>query len=390
MLSVDIFSCYAVAGVGSLVGLALMSLIRTEQPRVSYALFLYRWAFVCLAALAAVLFAPRDQVAAVAKAAIGFAGMGLTLLAWAFRQLNGRRTPPWLGAVVTALVGAVLWGFAFTPDESYERALALTFAVVSVGMAVDQGWLILRSARIVGSEVSLLIVAGCFAMHWLAFLIHVLTVPGPYPSHWLHSPAWLLPISGIGISVLPLSVAAVVLAIINGRLNQQLRARALSDDLTGALSRRGLRELGGRMLAIQEHQPRQVAVFILDVDLFKSINERYGHVIGDDVIKHITHVLREHLRDDALLARYGGEEFTVLLPVNSAPEAYSAAERLRHAIETTPCVTRMGPISVTVSVGVSFHGSQRSLEEDLSRAAVLLYEAKQNGRNRVVVGKPDS
>lgn len=389
MLSVDIFSCYAVAGVGSLVGLGLISLVQTEQPRVSYALFLYRCAFVCLAMLGAVLFAPPDLIRWVTKGAIGFAGMGVTLLAWAFRQLNGRRTPPWLGTLCTVAVGATLWGFAFGSDEVYVIALGVSFTVVGLGMAIDQGWLILRSARVNSSELSLLAVAGGFALHWVFFLANVLSVPGPYPAHWLHSPAWLLPISGISFALLPLAVAAVVFAIINDRLNQQLRARALSDELTGALSRRGLRELGERMLAMQEHQPSLVAVLMLDVDFFKAVNDRYGHLIGDDVLKHITHVVRDRLREDALLARYGGEEFTILLPVHTMQEAHGVAERLRHAIESTPCETRVGPIRVTISIGVSFHCPHSSLEEDLSRADVRLYEAKQNGRNRVVFGDND-
>jgi len=164
MLSVDIFSCYAVAGVGSLVGLGLISLIQTEQPRVSYALFLYRCAFVCLAALGAVLFAPPDLLPWVTKGAIGFAGMGVTLLAWAFRQLNGRRTPPWLGTLVTVSIGGGLWGFAFGSDESYEIALGVGFTLIGLGMAIDQGWLILRSARVNSSELSLLawpMCSGC-------------------------------------------------------------------------------------------------------------------------------------------------------------------------------------------------------------------------------------
>ncbi|MGH6646185.1 GGDEF domain-containing protein [Aquabacterium sp.] len=389
MFSVDIFSCYAVAGVGSLVGLGLISLIQTEQPRVSYALFLYRCAFVCLAMLGAVIFAPPDLAPWVAKGVIGFAGMGVTLLAWAFRQLNGRRTPPWLGTLATIAMGASLWGFAFGSDEVYEQALGITFAVVSLGMAIDQGWLILRSARVNRSELTLLVVAGGFALHWVFFLVNVLTVPGPYPAHWLHSPGWLLPISGISFALLPLAVASVVFAIINDRLNQQLRARALSDELTGALSRRGLRELGERMLAMQEHQPSLVAVLMLDVDYFKAVNDRYGHLIGDDVLKHITHVVRDRLREDALLARYGGEEFTILLPVHTTQEAHGVAERLRHAIESTPCETKVGPIRITISIGVSFHCPNSSLEEDLSRADVRLYEAKQNGRNRVVFGDND-
>jgi len=325
----------------------------------------------------------------VTKVAIGFAGMGVVLLAWAFRQLNGRRTPPWLGTLVTLAVGASLWLAACSTPAHYVLTIGVVFALVSVGLAVDQGWLILRSARVVGSEMTLLAVAAVFALNWLVLLEHVLTVPGPYPDHWLHMPTWLTPYCGLAFALLPLAVASVVFAIVNDRLNQQLRARALSDDLTGALSRRGLRELGERMLAQQVRQPTEIAVLMIDADHFKAVNDRYGHQVGDDVLRHLTHTLREHLRDDALLARYGGEEFTVLLPVRSRLEATKVAERLREVVAASPCQSRVGPVNLTVSIGVSYHCLNSSLEEDLSRADGHLYQAKQNGRNRVVCGNQD-
>jgi len=386
MFTIDMFTCFAIAGVGSLVGWGLMSLVHTEQPRVAYAVALYRWAFLCLAALGLVLFTPEGNRPELMKVAIGFAGMGVVLLGWAFRQLNGRRTPPWAGTMVTWTAGVLLWGFALTEDAHYQLALALIFVGISLAVAIDQGWLVLRSARIVYSEVSLL-VAGCiFALHWLIYLEHVLTVPGPYPAHWIHSPTWLLPFSGIGFAILPLAVAAVVLAVINDRLNQQLRARALSDELTGSLSRRGLRELGGRLAALQRKLNRQLAIIMLDVDYFKAVNDRYGHAIGDEVLRHVTHVLNYHLREDALLARYGGEEFTVLLPVITIQEAHQVAERLRQAIEDTPCDTRNGSIRITVSVGLTFYDGQGPLEAALTLADERLFEAKQEGRNRVALG----
>lgn len=389
MLVIDILTCYAVAGVGSLVGLGLIGLIQTDQPRLIHALNLYRWAFGSLSVMALVAVVPSDMVPLVTKALIGFAGMGVTLLAWAFRQLNGRRTPPSLGIAVTLLVGLALWAGGMADDAQYVAILAAVFTVVSVGMAIDQGWLILRSPRGHISEFSLMVVALCFAVHWLLVSWFATSTPGPYPPDWLHAPPWLRPVSGIGFALLPLAVASLAFSTINARLNQQLRARALSDDLTGALSRRGLRELGERMLAMQQHQPTQVAVLMLDLDHFKSVNDRYGHLIGDQVLKHVTHVVRDRLREDALLARYGGEEFSILLPVKHAQEAYGVAERLRKAIESTPCETRIGPVRVTVSIGVSFHCPTSTLEEDLSKADGRLYTAKHAGRNRVEYGEPD-
>jgi diguanylate cyclase (GGDEF)-like protein len=108
------------------------------------------------------------------------------------------------------------------------------------------------------------------------------------------------------------------------------------------------------------------------------------------VLRQITQLTRERLRDDALLARYGGEEFTVLLPVRSHLEASAVAERLRQMLALTPCETRGGPVTITVSIGVAFHRPDGTLEDALARADACLYEAKQAGRNRVVTARPDA
>jgi diguanylate cyclase (GGDEF)-like protein len=388
-LFIDVFSCYATGGAGALLGLGLITLIRTDQPRIAQALRLYRWAFACLAALLSIELGPQAYRADLVKFAIAMAACGVSLLAWAFRQLNGRRTPPWVGASVSVLAGLTLAAAAvFASPQAYVLTMSTVFALISCALALDQGWLILRSGRVRASEFSLLVAAATFAAIWLFTLAHAVSEPGPYPPHWLHQPDWLQPGAALSFALMPLAVAAVVFAIVNERLGQQLRARALSDDLTGALSRRGLRELGERMLALKAHQPTLVAVLMIDVDHFKLVNDHHGHLTGDDVLKHLTQVMREQLRDDALLARYGGEEFSVLLPVRSQQEARVVAERLRLSIASRPCKARVGNIPITVSIGVSFHTDNSSLEEDLARADARLYLAKQSGRNRVVSSDP--
>jgi diguanylate cyclase (GGDEF)-like protein len=388
-LSIDILTCYALTGAGAIIGLGLMGLIQTDQPRMAYALGIFRWAFASLSMMVVVVFVPDDLVSQVLKVLVGFIGVGVALLAWAFRQLNGRRTPPLLGALVALLAGAALWLGALDSDAWFVGTIAVVFSLLSVGMAIDQGLIIMERPRGHFSEVGLMGVALVFSVVWVLVLVHVLNNDGPYPSDWLYAQSWLRPIAGLGFALLPLAVASLAFSTINARLMQQLRARALSDELTGCLSRRGLRELGERMLALQNNQPAQVAVLMLDLDHFKAINDRYGHLIGDQVLCHVTKVVRERLRDDALLARYGGEEFSVLLPVQNALEAHGIAERLRQSVESSPCETKMGPIRCTVSIGVSFHCPTSSLEEDLAKADNRLYAAKRSGRNRVEYASPE-
>src|SRR3989338_365665 len=112
MLAIDVFTCYGAAGAGSLVGLGLISQIRTDQNRVRTALALYRWAFCALASLLLIVLSPDAWRPVVTQVAIGLTAAGVALLAWAFRQLNGRRTPPLLGWMLTGAAAVILWGVA--------------------------------------------------------------------------------------------------------------------------------------------------------------------------------------------------------------------------------------------------------------------------------------
>lgn len=384
---VDVFTCFAVSGAGSLLGLGLMHLLRSDQPRVRDALRLYRLGFALLVGLSVPIFLPAPMRSTALQVAITLACLGVVVLGWAFHVLNGREAPPLAAALsVAALAVPLGWAMAEPDPLVYVRTFPLCFALVSTVILADQMWIILRSPRVQPSETALLVIIALFLIDWVVLAHHALVMSGPVPGDWIPGPPWLRGASALSYAVLPLGVAAVVFALINERLMQALRNRALSDDLTGALSRRGLRELGGRMLALQASHPNGVAVLMIDADHFKAINDRHGHLCGDEVLRHIARLMREHLRAEALVARYGGEEFTVLLPLGAEDEAVVVAERLRAVIEATPCPTAQGDIAMTVSIGVAYHEPSDTLEQTLQCADERLYIAKQTGRNRVVTG----
>lgn len=383
MIAIDLLTCFAVGGISSLFGLVLLFHTRSDHPRLHQVLRIYRGAFMCLSMLGILLWVPEGLEILFIQIAMGFAGIGVSMLAWAFRQLNGGRTPPLIGMAACTVVGPVLWAGMLLPLPSYVLLVPGVFSIISVVMALDQGWLIWRSSNGHASERGLMVIAALFALHWLLVLHHASHVVGDIPADLLYAPAWLRPFSAIGMALLPMVVATLTLTSINARLSAQLRARALSDDLTGSLSRRGLRELGGRMVALQHNRTAHLAVLMIDIDGFKAINASFGSAIGDEVIRHVNQVVRDRLRNDALLARHGGEEFTVLLPMAQPHEAYIAAERLRNAIEQNPYTSRKGVVRVTASIGVAFHGRGGSLDEDLAHAETCLQAAKKAGRNRV-------
>lgn len=391
MIQPDLFTSFVIGGAASLLGLGVMASVQVEQARIQYALTLYRWGFFFTAALLLGGLAPLDRARLVFQAGFGFVAAGGVLIGWASRQMQGRRTPPWLGWALTALAALVLWlGAWMLPDSGYVLLLASVFTIISGLVFLDQAWVIVRGANVSANEWFFLVLVGGYALNWVILLVHALTVPGPYAVHWVHGPSWWLPVTAVAYGLLPLCVATVVFSIINERLAVQLRTRALSDELTGALSRRGLRELGERMLVAPRRQYKQIAVLLLDVDHFKKVNDTYGHLVGDDVLRHLVSVMQDKLRDDALLARYGGEEFVVLLPIRHPHEAQVVAERLRQAVESSQTQSTAGLIKITISVGVAFHRPDETLEQTLGVADLLLYEAKQNGRNRVTLAKPQT
>jgi diguanylate cyclase (GGDEF)-like protein len=169
----------------------------------------------------------------------------------------------------------------------------------------------------------------------------------------------------------------------NARLFTQVQHLATVDDLTGIANRRHFFVLAARALARVRGRDVGLTAMMVDIDHFKSINDEYGHQVGDEVIQEVARRLSRLALPGDVLGRYGGEEFA-LLARDLGPDPTAAAERLRAAVSDTPVATQAGPLTVTVSVGAA---SQRPDDLDvgtlLGRADHNLYEAKRAGRNRV-------
>jgi diguanylate cyclase (GGDEF)-like protein len=161
------------------------------------------------------------------------------------------------------------------------------------------------------------------------------------------------------------------------------------DPLTGADNRRNMESRLQAEIAFAERHKRPLSVILLDIDFFKSVNDRYGHPGGDEVLKSVANVVRGQLRTEDAFARYGGEEFVIVLRDTTLSQAAIVAERVREKIGKTK-VDVGGPnnesISVTVSAGCASLGCSVvvSTEELVGVADRRLYRAKRGGRNRVV------
>jgi len=175
-------------------------------------------------------------------------------------------------------------------------------------------------------------------------------------------------------------------AIQRAQLMDEVRQLATTDPLTGLYSRRECLQLARRELSHSKRLGQSASVFMLDVDQFKYINDTYGHLVGDSVLKGIGELCLESQRTYDIVGRYGGDEFFGFFPDTTAPLAVKIAERIREGIAHQRFSTDSGPVSVTLSVGVAVStGCDDELEALIKRADQALYCAKQHGRNRVSV-----
>lgn len=166
--------------------------------------------------------------------------------------------------------------------------------------------------------------------------------------------------------------------------NAQLEHLASTDSLTGVANRREFMQRAEQEIARVLRNQNALCLLSMDLDHFKKVNDKYGHQVGDEVLKSVTGVCEHILRPGDLLGRVGGEEFAVLLPETRFDEASVVAERLRSAIEQHQTQSNGAQIKSTVSIGIAvFDPQQDSLKELLKKADDQLYQAKNNGRNRV-------
>lgn len=169
------------------------------------------------------------------------------------------------------------------------------------------------------------------------------------------------------------------------RLQENLRHLASTDGLTGALNRRHFVELGAHEIAKAVPRPCPTSLLLMDIDHFKQVNDRFGHPVGDEVLRQGVEACRRTLRSEDAVGRVGGDEFAVLLPSTAAADAVRVAERLRRIYEQLTVSTPEGErVSVTVSIGVAHcDAGGMNMDELMRRADAALYHAKRSGRNCV-------
>ena len=226
-----------------------------------------------------------------------------------------------------------------------------------------------------------------FAIFATLLLARAITVfNAELDTYSLYSHASINPVSVfIGI-MSEMCVTFGFVLMLNSRLAADLQKLALTDALTGVLNRRSLEQEAARLSARCTRTGDTLAIMMIDVDHFKSINDRYGHQVGDEVLRNLAMVAQKTIRRDDYIARYGGEEFCILLPSTSEKEAWILADRLRQTYAAMVMEFGGEVLHSTISIGVSnsIHAGVK-FTSLIAAADQAMYRAKQDGRNRVVM-----
>lgn len=185
----------------------------------------------------------------------------------------------------------------------------------------------------------------------------------------------------IDATLLALALAAQIRLIQRERIFAE--QRATRDSLTDLYNRRSFLEMAQPIWSTAQRNARDVSLIMLDIDYFKSINDRFGHAMGDAALVAITKVLAKVVREGDIVARWGGEEFLILLPETNLESAVALAVRLQNAISEIRLPSGSKEITFTASFGVAHKNKHENLENVISEADNFLYQSKNTGRNKI-------
>jgi len=364
----------------SVLAFAYRSLPELLRPAARY----WQWGTLLIAAGCA-LFAfgqalPRPLMLTLANGGMVF---GLAAYSLALREVNGMRPDPKLYAPAVGATIGILWFSAVFPDFKVRVIIAalswLTLAFTSLQALVKH-----PPAQFSSSRKLLIALFSLLAVSTSIRFSIYLSMDVPADFH-VESGAsgWNL-VSAIVLTMLPIVGTTTFLMLCSDVLRLRLEHTAATDFLTSLPNRRAVTERGAMMFDAAASSQGGFAVAVIDIDDFKSINDRYGHETGDQALVHIATRLREEIRAADMVARSGGEEFTALFKDMDATRTRAAVERMRSAIEASNFKTGDQPIRITVSAGVSSRRhDDRSFEDVLRRADKALFLAKSLGRNRI-------
>lgn len=328
--------------------------------------------------LAVQQFGPLGFILPVANGMLMF---GLAGYWRALRRFYGEPDTPWLLAAPLLGIAGIFWFSAITPHFVARVCVATaTWDFMLVGSV----WTLRKpqpdkavSRRVLA--IIFLTIAAFMALRAAYFLF----APGSVGTI-VDRKNWVNMVTPLFVAVIPVIGTTGFLLLCSERIRRQWERAASTDYLTGLANRLTLGSEGDRRMEQARAHGDRLAVAVVDVDHFKSINDRFGHDVGDLALKHVAKQLQAACRGKDLPARQGGEEFVIVFDRIEPSQAKSAGERMRVAVEAEPFLVDGTPHKVTVSIGVAALVSADAHFDDLLRRAdQALYAAKAGGRNRV-------
>lgn len=217
------------------------------------------------------------------------------------------------------------------------------------------------------------------------FTSYPLTAKGEVIGHLCFSSAKQDAITSDVDKIIEIVKNPVTIVIDNTRLYEETKKLAITDGLTKIYNFRHFLELLGDRFVQSEEKDQQLSLIMIDIDFFKRVNDRFGHLVGDEVLRELVVVINNGLREQDIVARYGGEEFAIILPNTPTEDARAVADRLRNSVAGRPFNSSKGLIPITISLGIATHPRNdiQSQFDLISKADQALYNAKESGRNKV-------
>jgi diguanylate cyclase (GGDEF)-like protein len=309
-----------------------------------------------------------------ALTSIGFFACGMV---WnASRVFHGRKLL-WPGLVLGPLVWIATMMTLAPRDASIRLSMGAAIVAIYAALTASELWSERRrDMQRRWPTVTIPVLHGFVLM--LPILIGVYM--RPYDANFSTS-IWVTVFS-VELVLYAICTVFVIFMLVSDRTVAAHKNAASTDPLTGLFNRRGFAEACSRVIEREAIAGRPVTVMIFDIDHFKSINDRFGHPAGDEILKLFAVVIASNLRLSDLSGRIGGEEFAALLPC-ALEEGVIVADRMRQVFENSNIVCDEGPVDTTVSIGVAGGPAGTELEVLLAAADTALYQAKRGGRNRV-------
>ncbi|MFT3937315.1 GGDEF domain-containing protein [Rhodopseudomonas sp.] len=315
------------------------------------------------------------EVITLAMASLGFIACGMM---WnAARVFHGLK-PNWPGLFLGAL--AWLAAVASLPPEQDALRMTIGAAIVAAYAGLTASQLAAERRKAMHRRWPTMVVP---LLHGAVLMLPIVLADlWPSPHSGFAGNVWVV-LFAVELVLYAIGTVFVIFMLVSERSVSLHKTAASLDPLTGMLNRRGFSEACARMIEREAIAGRPVSALIFDIDHFKSINDRFGHPAGDEVLKLFAAIVTNSLRISDLSGRIGGEEFAALLPC-PIDEAVTAADRVREAFQNCGIEVDDAPVATTVSIGVAGGPAGVELEVLLAAADTALYQAKRGGRNRVV------